>query len=429
MQNMLLYHISQIATPQGKSLLRGKDMNHLSLIQDGAIYIQNGIIKLVGTTAEVLLSLSVTEETIPSFSRNNPDTVCMNLEGKTVVPGFVDSHTHFLFGGYRPEEFMMRLQGAAYMDIMKMGGGIQNTVEATHRAPKEQLYLDGAKRLKDMLSMGVTTVEGKSGYGLDLDCELKQLKIMKQLGKDLPLDIAVTFLGAHAVPKNFANHPDEYIDYMIRQVLPVISRENLAEFCDIFCEEGVFDAAQSEKLLSAAKDMGFDIKIHADEILPIGGSQLAARLNAVSADHLLAIPDDAVRMLSESGTAAALLPCTAFCLNKPYAPARKLIDSGCGVALASDYNPGSCFTNHIPLLLSLAVITMGMTMEEALCALTLNGAAAVKRADTIGSIEPGKRADLAVLSYPDYRFLVYHTCKNIVGTVIKNGTVVYTAQE
>ncbi|MDR0719109.1 MAG: imidazolonepropionase [Treponema sp.] len=411
-QPLLLYHAAQLVTPIGRALKHGRDMGRLKIIPDAAVYIEGDIIKDVGST----------EELQKKYNSGNMERI--DLTGKVILPGFVDSHTHFVFGGYRPEEFIMRLSGAQYLDIMKMGGGIQSTVDATRKTSAETLFNDGLKRLDDMLSMGVTTVEGKSGYGLDRDCELKQLEILKRLNSEHILDIEATYMGAHAVPRDYPGGSGAYIDFMLKDVLPLVREKNLARFSDIFCEEGVFTIQESERYLRSCKDMGFDTKIHADEIIPLGGGELAARIGCVSADHLLAVSGEGIRMLAESDTAATLLPCTAFCLNKPYAPARKLIDAGCAVALASDYNPGSCFTNSIPLIFSLAVIHMGMTIEEALCSLTLNGAGALKKADTIGSIEQGKKADIAVLAYPDYRFLVYHSAKNIVAMVIKNGKVV-----
>lgn len=408
---LLLYHAAQLVTPIGKALKHGREMGKLEIIPDAAVYIEGDIIKDVGPTEAL------------QKKYNSGKMESIDLTGKAVIPGFVDSHTHFVFGGYRPEEFIMRLSGAQYLDIMKMGGGIQSTVDATRKTSAETLFKDGFKRLDDMLSMGVTTVEGKSGYGLDRDCELKQLEILKRLNSEHVLDVEATYMGAHAVPRDYPGGSGAYIDFMLKDVLPLVQEEKLARFSDIFCEEGVFTIQESERYLQACKDLGFDTKIHADEIIPLGGGELAAKIGCASADHLLAVSGEGIRMLAESDTAATLLPCTAFCLNKPYAPARKLIDAGCAVALASDYNPGSCFTNSIPLIFSLAVIHMGMTIEEALCSLTLNGAGALKKADAIGSIEPGKKADIAVLAYPDYRFLVYHSAKNIVAMVIKNGKV------
>jgi imidazolonepropionase len=415
---MLIKHLAQIATPMGFSLKKGIEMQSVRVIEDGAIYIEDGYIKLVGSTSEVLSQLK-------ELSIEERQCKVIDGSGKCAIPGFVDSHTHFVFAGYRPEEFIKRLEGVPYMDIMKMGGGIQATVNTTRNASFEELYDNGKKRLNNMLKQGVTTVEGKSGYGLDLTCEITQLQVMEKLQENHPIDIVRTFLGAHSIPAEYKNRADDYIDYIIANVLPVIKEEGLAEFCDIFCEDDVFTIEQSKKLLLAAKEMGFELKIHADEIVPLGGGELAAEIDAISADHLLRVSDKGIEALALKEISATLLPGTAFCLNKPYAPARKLIDGGCGVALASDFNPGSCFSNSIPLLFAIAVIHMKMTVEEALTALTLNGAAALNRADSIGSIEKGKRADINLLEYPNYKFLVYHTGAQIIETVIKDGKVVY----
>ena len=409
----ILEHISELATPVGAKALHGTDMGNVELIKDAAVVIEDDTISAVGPTEKIR------EE------YNTADLV-RDLSGHAVVPGFVDSHTHFLFGGYRPAEFMMRLQGASYLAIHKAGGGIETTVQATRKQTEDEMMTEGAKRLQDALSMGVTTMEGKSGYGLDQETELRMLRVMRTLDQTQPVDLAVTYLGAHSIPVEYRNDPDSYITFMIRTMLPIIRKDHLAEFVDVFCEEGVFSTKQSGRLLSAAKQEGFGTKIHADEIVSTGGAELAASLSCVSADHLLMISDQGIRDLAGSQTVATLLPCTAFCLAKPYAPARKLIDAGCAVALASDYNPGSCFTNSIPLLFALAVIHMHMTLPEALCAMTINGAAAIGRAETIGSIEPGKKADLVILDPPDYEFLIYNTAKNQVREVFKNGRSVYT---
>lgn len=319
----------------------------------------------------------------------------------------------------------MRLQGTAYLDIMRAGGGIRSTVEQTRAASEETLVALGKARLQEMLAQGVTTVEGKSGYGLDLSCEQKQLRVMHALNQEGPVEVVPTYLGGHAVPPEYAGRTDAYIQFMLETVLPQIKEAHLAEFCDVFCEAGVFSVKQSRKLLAGAQRLGFPSKIHADEIEPLGGAELAGELHAVSADHLLRASADGIAALAKNKVVATLLPCTAFCLGKPYAPARKMIDSGCAVALASDFNPGSCFCDSIPLMIALGVIHMGMTIEETLTALTLNGAAAVGRADRIGSLEPGKQADVVLLGYPAYSFLAYHTGANLVDTVLKKGTVVY----
>ena len=414
MQRTFIIHLSQLATPKGDGQQRGSAMGNLRILQDAAIFIEDGTIVFVGTTDEVLKQVHSTV-----------DCTVIDGTGKCAVPGFVDSHTHFIFGGYRPEEFLMRLQGAAYLDIMRAGGGIQSTVEQTRAASEETLMALGKARLKEMLAQGVTTVEGKSGYGLDLSCEQKQLRVMRTLNETGPVEVVPTYLGGHAVPPEYAGRTDAYIQFMLETVLPLIKEAHLAEFCDVFCEAGVFSVEQSRKLLAGAQELGFPSKIHADEIEPLGGAELAGELHAVSADHLLRTSADGIAALAKNKVVATLLPCTAFCLGKPYAPARKMIDSGCAVALASDFNPGSCFCDSIPLMIALGVIHMGMTIEETLTALTLNGAAAVGRADRIGSLEPGKQAAVVLLGYPAYSFLAYHTGANLVDTVLKKGTVVY----
>lgn len=414
MQRTLITHLSQLATPQGLGPQRGSAMGNLRILQDAAIYIEDGTLVHVGATDEVLKQVHSTA-----------DCTVIDGTGKCAVPGFVDSHTHFIFGGYRPEEFLMRLKGAAYLDIMRAGGGIQSTVEQTRTASEETLMALGKTRLQEMLAQGVTTVEGKSGYGLDLSCERKQLRVMHALNQEGPVEVVPTYLGGHAVPPEYAGHTDAYIQFMLETVLPQIKAAHLAEFCDVFCEQGVFSVEQSRRLLVGAQRLGFPSKIHADEIEPLGGAELAGELHAVSADHLLRASDAGIAALANNNVVATLLPCTAFCLGKPYAPARKMIDSGCAVALASDFNPGSCFCDSIPLMIALGVIHMGMTIEETLTALTLNGAAAVGRADRIGSLEPGKQADVVLLGYPAYSFLAYHTGANLVDMVLKKGTVVY----
>lgn len=276
-----------------------------------------------------------------------------------------------------------------------------------------------------MLSFGVTTVEGKSGYGLDLDTEIKQLEVMEGLDKAHPIDIVRTFMGAHAVPEDFESREDQYIAYLIDKVMPEITKRDLAEFCDVFCEEKVFSIQQSKRLLSKAKEMGLKIKIHADEIVQLGGAELAAEMGAVSADHLLRASDKGIRAMAAAGVIAALLPGTAFSLKEPYARGRYMIDQDCAVALATDFNPGSCFTESIPLIAALATLYMDMTTEEAITALTINGAAALGRADAIGSIDVGKIGDVVVLEFPSYEYMPYHIGVSSVEKVIKRGTLVF----
>lgn len=411
MAKRILIHANELVTCSGFHAKKGLQMNDLGVIPDGAVVIEDGMITAVGPTDRLLLE--------------NKEAERIDCTGKAVLPGFVDSHTHLVFGGYRPQEFSWRLQGVSYMDIMTRGGGINATTRATREATEKELKELGRKRLDSMLAFGVTTVEGKSGYGLDLDTEIKQLNVMKELNDEHVVDIVSTFMGAHSVPEEYLGRTDEYIDFIIGDVLPIVSKKHLAVFCDVFCEANVFSIDQSRKLLLAAKANGLKTKLHADEIIPIGGTELAAEVEAVSADHLLHASDRGIALLAEKEVVATLLPATAFSLKEPYARAREMIDRNCIVALASDFNPGSCFTNSIPLLFALATIYMNMTIEEAISALTINGAAALNLADRIGSIDVGKQADLVILEYPSYQFLHYHMGVNIVERVIKAGTIVF----
>ncbi|RKD27538.1 imidazolonepropionase [Caminicella sporogenes DSM 14501] len=411
--NIIIKNASELVTCSGFKAKKGSEMNNLHIIEDGAVVIEDGIIKAVGKTAQIL----------DEIDENKYEVI--DASNKSVLPGFVDSHTHFIFGGYRAEEFNWRLSGMQYMEIMKKGGGIINSVRGTKEATREELIEEGLKRLNSMMTFGVTTVEGKSGYGLDYETEIKQLEVMKELNKIHPLDIVKTFLGAHAVPEEYKGREDEFIDFIIDRVLPEIKERNLAEFCDIFCEKNVFSVEQSRRLLSKAKEMGMKLKIHADEIVQLGGAELAAELGAVSADHLLQASDEGIKKLVEKDVVATLLPGTAFSLKEDYARARYMIDSGCAVALATDFNPGSCFTESIPLIIALATLYMNMTTEEAITALTINGAAAVSRADEIGSIDVGKKGDIVIHEFPSYKYIPYHIGVSTVEKVIKNGILVY----
>lgn len=417
MNKKILKNFQQIATPIGFNAKKGHDMQKILVISDGSIVIEDEKIEFVGKT----------EELEKLF--NEKDYQVIDMTGKTAIPGFVDSHTHFIFGGYRADEFGMRLRGKSYMEIMNAGGGIASSVNSTRNASLEELIEAGEKRLNSMLSFGVTSVEGKSGYGLDKETELKQLKVMKNLENKTPVEISKTFLGAHAVPDDYIGREDEFIDYLIQEVIPVVKDENLAEFCDVFCEEKVFDIEQSRRLLTAAKKKGFKIKMHADEIVPLGGSKLAIDLNAISADHLLQITDEHIKLMAKSNTVATLLPGTAFSLKENFANARKMIDEGCAVALASDLNPGSCYTESIPLIISLAALYMNMAPEEILTALTLNGAAAIDRAKKIGTLEKGKQADINILNVPSYEFLTYHIAVNSIEKVFKKGKLAYERRD
>lgn len=401
---------ANLYTPVGSTARKGKEMGEILHIEKAAIVIEDGVIRWVGPDSEM-----------PKQDDSADEEIYMDAIGRAVIPGFVDSHTHLIFGGYRPDEFGWRLKGDTYMSIMERGGGIQSTVNATRDASEEELREKAEWFLEEMSQMGVTTVEAKSGYGLDTETELRMLRVIDALAKDpeRKVDVVSTFLGAHAVPKEYKGRTAEYVDLMISDMLP--KAKDLAEFCDIFTEKNVFEIEDSRRYLQAAKDMGYKLKLHADEIVQLGGAELAAEMGAVSADHLLHVSDEGIRKMAEAGTVATLLPLTAFALKEPYAPARKFIDAGCAVALATDLNPGSCFSGSIPLTIALACIYMGMSVEETLTALTLNGAAALDRADAIGSIEPGKRADMLILHFDTLSCLPYYVGMNTVDAVIKGG--------
>lgn len=411
-ENLIIFD-ARVVTPTGFAARKGTEMGELLVMDHATIEVTDGVITYVG----------------PNRGENRDGYYQhywhYNARGRCVLPGFVDSHTHFVFGGERAEEFSWRLKGESYMSIMERGGGIVSTVKATRASNFIRLRAKAEGFLKQMNAMGVTTVEGKSGYGLDKETELMQLRIMRSLNGDehRRVDIVPTFLGAHAVPQEYAGRTDDYVDFLIREVMPCVAEAGLAEFCDVFCEQGVFSIEQSRRLLLAARGMGFDLKLHADEIVPLGGAGLAAELSATSADHLLHASDADIRAMAEKGVVATLLPLTAFALKEPYARGRAMIDAGCAVALATDLNPGSCFSGSIPLTFVLACIYMQMSIEEAITALTLNGAAALNRAGSIGSIEVGKKGDLVVLNTDNYHFLPYYIGMNCVIATIKEGVI------
>lgn len=411
-ENLIIFD-ARVVTPTGFTARKGTEMGELLVMDHATIEVTDGVITYVG----------------PNRGENRDGYYQhywhYNARGRCVLPGFVDSHTHFVFGGERADEFSWRLKGESYMSIMERGGGIVSTVKATRASNFIRLRAKAEGFLKQMNAMGVTTVEGKSGYGLDKETELLQLRIMRSLNGDehRRVDIVPTFLGAHAVPQEYAGRTDDYVDFLIREVMPCVAEAGLAEFCDVFCEHGVFSIEQSRRLLLAARGMGFDLKLHADEIVPLGGAGLAAELSATSADHLLHASDADIRAMAEKGVVATLLPLTAFALKEPYARGRAMIDAGCAVALATDLNPGSCFSGSIPLTFALACIYMQMSIEEAITALTLNGAAALNRAGSIGSIEVGKKGDLVVLNTDNYHFLPYYIGMNCVIATIKEGVI------
>ncbi len=412
MRYTIILNASELATNTGTKAVEGAAMGRLLTLEDAALIFRDDTILFVGTTqdAKIWLDEHLTAE-------NN--LVTLDATGKTVIPGFIDPHTHFVFGGFRDDEFNRRLSGASYMEIMDMGGGIQATNRATKHATEDELFDAGIKRLERMLDLGITTVEGKTGYGEDTKTEDKMLRVMERLDKEHPVDIVMTYMGAHAVPPRFKGRTGDYVDYLIEEGLPMA--QGRAKFCDIFTEKNVFELEDSERLLVAAKEMGFKLKLHADEIVPLGGAGLAATLKAISAEHLLKASDKDLIAMRDAGVIATLLPCTAFSLKEPYARGRDMIDMGLAVALGTDLNPGSCYTQSIPLMIALATLYMHLTVEETLTAVTLNAAAALDRSDTLGSLEAGKKADILILDCPNHGHLSYHFAMNLVETVIKNG--------
>jgi imidazolonepropionase len=414
--NTLVIRNAAQLIPVGRAhdaVCRGQQMQTADCMPQGAVVLKEGRITWVGSSAAV-----------PNVFR---EAEIIDASGKVVLPGFVDSHTHLIFAGSRENEFEERLQGKTYQQIAAAGGGINATVERVRQASKEELKALARPRLEQLLRFGVTTVEVKSGYGLSLADEIKCLEAIAELNAEGPWELAPTFLGAHAVPPEYRSNRDGYLRLLIDEMIPEIARSKLAEFCDVFCETGVFDLAESERILRAAAERGLKLKLHADELTPLGGAELAARLGAVSADHLLCITEKGIDALAVSGTVATLLPGTAFFLGVDYAPARKLIERGVTVALASDCNPGTCPTENLPLVGTMACTQMKMLPAEVISALTINAAQALGRADRIGSIEVGKQADLIIWDVPDYRQLFYHFGVNHVWRVIKRGRVVWAA--
>ncbi|AWX57499.1 MULTISPECIES: imidazolonepropionase [Brevibacillus] len=409
-------HASQLATLAGgsSSPVVGAQMNELSIIEDGSIWLEDGVIQRVGTDEELALS----------YRDRVHEAQIIDASGKLVTPGLIDPHTHLVHAGSRQNEFNMRLNGATYMEIMNNGGGIHSTTAATRAATHEELFAQSKQRLDQFLLHGVTTVEAKSGYGLTLEDELKQLEVAKQLHEEHSIDIVSTFMGAHAVPREYKENPDAFVDVVIEEMIPEVARRKLAVFNDVFCERGVFTPEQSRRILEAGVRHGLLPKIHADEIEPYEGAELAASVGAVSADHLLRASDKGIEQMAEAGVIAVLLPGTAFFLMAESANGRKMIDRGVAVAISTDCNPGSSPTVSLPLIMNLGCLKMGMTPAEVLTAATINAAHAIRCANEVGSLEIGKKADVTIFDVPDFMTLQYRYGINHVNTVIKNGNIV-----
>lgn len=405
----LLKNIGCIQTPVGSHPHRGKEQGENVKYFNAAIAMEDGVI---------------TEITSDGKLPKGDFDIEYNAGGKLVTPGLVDGHTHLVFGGYRQHELAMKLAGADYLDILKAGGGIIDTVRKTREADKSELYIKSAGFLDEMIGMGVTTCEAKSGYGLTTECEIKMLKVIRDLNARHYMDVVATFMGPHAVPPEYEGRGDEYIDMVCSEMLPAVKEDKLAEFCDVFCEDSVFNAEQSRRYLECARNMGFGLKVHADEIEAIGGSELAGELGAVSAEHLIAITEAGMDALAEGGTIAMCLPATSFYLGKTFAPARRMIEKEIPVAIASDFNPGSCPSLNLQFAMNLGCIKYRMTPEEVLTAVTINPACGIGKGETVGTIEPGKKGDLVIWNAPDFEMVCYRFGSNMVNRVIKCGELV-----
>ncbi len=410
--NLFIKNISQLVTVAtgGKRVKTGAEMKNLGILREAGVLCIDGKITWVGTMSEW-------NQFLPK------DVEELDATGKVVLPGFVDSHTHMMFAGSRADEFALRTQGATYQQIAEQGGGILSTIKHVRAATKKELKRSTARYMQQMMQYGTTTVEIKSGYGLKMDSEIKMLEAINELQREEIMTVVSTFIGAHAIPPEYKSNKAAYIDLIIDTMIPYVGKKKLAAFCDVFCEKGYFELDETERILTAAANAGMALKVHADELTQLGGAELAAKVGAASADHLECVTKEGVAALQHSNVVATLLPGVSFFLNHGYAPARTLIDSGVPVAIATDFNPGSCMSFSVPMMMTIACTQMKMSPEEALVAVTLNGAAALNMSSTVGSIEVGKNADLIVADIPDYKHLAYHFGHNHVAKVIKNGTI------
>jgi len=412
--DLLIFTDSLVTCAGDRNPKFGADMNGVGLIKNAGVAVNKGIIVEIGG-----------REAIKKQYWLSPGGRQIETHRRPVLPGLIDSHTHPVFAGNRVNEFMMRARGATYQEIHAAGGGIQFTVDKTREASNAELHRNATMALMKMLEHGTTTVEAKSGYGLETNEELRELEIIRKLDRELPIDIIPTFLGAHSIPKEYVDNREEFIRIIIDEMMPAAREEGLAKFVDVFCEEGAFTLDETRRILQAAKDMGFSLKLHAEEFSSMGSAKMAGEMGAASVDHLLKISDADIMALAETDTILTMLPGTLFFLNmKEYAPARKAIDMGAKVALATDYNAGSCMSESMLMTMSLGCIEMKMTPEEAINAATYNASFAVKRNREIGSIEVGKKADMVIFDVDDYRLIPYHFGVNLVKTVVKKGRVV-----
>lgn len=411
MATLLVKNIGILQTPVGSHSHKGEAQGENLKLKDAAVLIEDGIIK------------EITEGGKLPANADKADTV-LDAEGNLVTPGLVEGHTHLVFGGYRQHEVAMKLKGAGYLDILRAGGGILDTVRKTRGASFDELYGKTEGFLDEMMSLGVTTCEAKSGYGLDFDTEVKMLEVLKKLNEDHPMDVVSTFMGAHAIPEEYKGRADEFIDMVCETMIPYVKEHDLAEFCDVFTEDSVFNYEQSKKYLDCAKEHGFMLKIHADEIEAIGGSELAGEIGALSAEHLIAINESGMAAMAKAGTTAMCLPGTSFYLGANFAPVRRMIELGIPVAIASDFNPGSCPSLNLQFVMNLGCLKYKMLPEEILTAVTINPACAINRGDKVGTLEVGKQGDLVIWDAPDMEMLCYRFCSNMALQVVKKGNLV-----
>jgi len=408
--NRWITNIRQIVTPAHDSFAACAQLKDLRILENHAIHVMDGRIV----------------DILPADTPVPDGAEILDAGGRVVMPAFVDPHTHVVFAGTREDEFNMRLQGRTYMEIAAAGGGINSTVRQTREAGEDDLYRQSSENLDRMIAHGIATIEIKSGYGLETETELKQLRVVQRLRENFPVDIRATFMGAHEVPPEYRNDREAFIDLLCEEMLPAAREQGVAEYCDIFCETGVFDIEESRRILTRARELGFDLRMHADELTPLGGAELAAEMNALSADHLVHVSPEGIRAMAASGSVFVMLPGTTFFLRSDhYAPARSIVEAGGILALSTDFNPGSSHTHSMPLIITIACLKMGLTIEEAINAATINGAFALRLHNVTGSLHPGKQADLLFLDAPSYKFLVYNFGVNRISGVMKRGEWIY----
>lgn len=408
MKKLLVKNIGLLATPEGRSAHRGEEQGKIKFLKDAWVLIEDGIIASVGTGA------------VPAVE----GAEVVDAEGHLVTPGLVDAHTHLIFGGWRQNELGLKLHGASYLDIQNAGGGIQSTTNATRQASEQELAAKASKALDEMMGFGTTTVEAKSGYGLATEHELKALEVIKDLNDHHRMDLVATFMGAHLVPAEYKSNREEYVRLVCEEMMPKVKEQGIAKFCDVFCEADTFTVEESRQVLEAGLKYGLRPKIHADEIEAIGGSQLAGEIGAISAEHLIVCPPEGIASMAKGGVIACLLPATSFNLGAVFAPARDMVKAGVPVAMATDFNPGSCPCLNMQFVINLGCLKYKLTPEEVLTAVTLNGAASIDLADKVGSVEEGKLGDLVIWDAPDLDYICYRVGSNLAKTVIKRGEIV-----